>query len=110
MNWQLNKNHCYYHVSRCKVIMISINVMSRVVAALLGGYVLAAVFSVAALALPVAPSEAVLLGMLGSFLLYAGAAVWVFAVRSAARAWAGLGVAALILLPAAAWVWLGEGA
>lgn len=90
--------------------MISINVMSRVVAALLGGYALAAIFSVAALALPLASSEAVLLGMLGSFLLYAGAAVWVFAVRSAVRAWAGLGVAILTLLPAAAWVCWGKGA
>lgn len=83
---------------------------SRIVAALLGGYALAALFSVALLALPWARPEAAITGMVGSFLVYAGAVVWVFAVRSATRAWVGLGVAALVLLPLALWVRNGSGA
>ncbi|MGE8547193.1 DUF3649 domain-containing protein [Alcaligenes sp. Marseille-Q7550] len=90
--------------------MNTVSLLMRITAALAGGYGLAALSSVAALALPMASSEAVLLGMTGSFLIHAGAVVWVFAVRSAARAWLGLGMAALALLPAAAWVWLGDAA
>ena len=74
--------------------------MSRIAAALFGGYALAALCSVATLALPIDPRQAVFTGMLASFLLYAGAVIWVFAVRSAARAWLGLGIAAMLLLPA----------
>lgn len=80
--------------------------VSRIVAALFGGYALAALASVAAVALPVSPSEAVLTGMLASFAVYATAVVWVFAVRSAWRAWAGLLVAALPLGLAAWSVWV----
>lgn len=83
---------------------------SRVVAAVLGGYALAALTSVATAALPVDRVQAVLAGMLASFLVYTGAVIWVFAVRSARRAWAGLLVAALVLLPGAAWVWQGGAA
>lgn len=82
---------------------------ARIVAAILGGYALAALTSVAALALPIPASEAAFIGMLASFLMYAGAVVWVFAVSSAARAWAGLALAA-VPLGAAAWlVWRGAG-
>lgn len=84
--------------------------VSRIVAAVLGGYALAALASVAVLALPVRPPQAVIAGMLVSFALYAGAVVWVFAVRSARRAWAGLLVAALPLLAAAWHVWSRGGA
>ncbi len=78
---------------------------SRIVAALFGGYALAALGSVAALALPMSKPQAVLTGMLASFAIYAGAVVWVFAARSAPRAWAGL-LAAAVPLAAAAWsVW-----
>lgn len=81
--------------------------LSRIVAALCGGYALAALTSVAMLALPMARTEAVLAGLLLSFLVYAGAVVWVFAVRSARRAWAGLLLAAVPLLLAAWSVWSG---
>ncbi|ANN79519.1 DUF3649 domain-containing protein [Bordetella flabilis] len=79
--------------------------VSRILAALLGGYALAALGSVAALALPISAPQGVLTGMLASFAVYTGAAIWVFAVRSAWRAWAGLLVAALPLLAAAGYVW-----
>lgn len=75
--------------------------VSRIVAALFGGYALAALSSVAVLALPMSKPQAVIAGMLASFLIYAGAVIWVFAVRSAAKAWAGLIVVAAPLLLAA---------
>jgi hypothetical protein len=79
--------------------------LSRIVAALFGGYALAALTSVATLALPMDAVEAVLLGMQASFGVYAGAVVWVFAARSARRACLGLAVAAVPLLIAASLVW-----
>ncbi|MBV7486275.1 DUF3649 domain-containing protein [Bordetella sp. BOR01] len=84
--------------------------LSRIVAAVFGGYALAALTSVAAAALPMSRTEAVLAGMLLSFVVYALAVVWVFAVRSATRAWAGLLLAAAPLLLAAWPVWNGNGA
>ena len=81
--------------------------LSRIVAAVFGGYGLAALGSVAALALPMAKPQAVITGMLASFAIYAGAVIWVFAVRSARRAWAGLLIAAVPLLLAAWSVWAG---
>ena len=79
--------------------------VSRIVAAVAGGYALAALASVAVLALPVSRPQAVLTGMLMSFAVYAGAVVWVFAVRSARRAWTGLLLMAAPLLAAACSVW-----
>lgn len=84
--------------------------LSRIAAALFGGYALAVLTSVAALALPMGIVEAVLTGMQASFAVYAAAVVWVFAARSARRAWLGLALAALPLLAAACWVWRGPGA
>lgn len=79
--------------------------VSRIAAALFGGYALAALASVATLALPMSKPQAVLMGMLVSFIVYAGAVIWVFATRSAWRAWAGLLAAALPLLLAAWPAW-----
>jgi hypothetical protein len=79
--------------------------VSRIVAALFGGYALAALTSVAMLALPMNKPQGVLTGMLLSFVVYTAAVIWVFAVRSARRAWAGLLVAAVPLLFAACSVW-----
>ncbi|WP_457488800.1 DUF3649 domain-containing protein [Tardiphaga sp. P5_C10] len=75
--------------------------ISRIIAALFGGYALAALSSVAVLALPMSKPQAVLTGMLASFAVYAGAVIWVFAVRSALKAWAGLIIVAVPLLLAA---------
>lgn len=79
--------------------------VSRIAAALFGGYALAALASVAVLALPMSAPQAVLTGEMASFLVYAAAVIWVFAVRSALRAWAGLLVVAAPLLLAAWSVW-----
>lgn len=84
--------------------------VSRIVAALFGGYALAALFSVAALVLPMEKTQAVFTGMLGSFIVYTLAVIWVFAVRSATRAWVGLLVAGLPIGLAALWVLKGQGA
>lgn len=81
------------------------SITSRIVAAVGGGYALAALFSVAAVALPISKPQSVLTGMLLSFLIHAAAVIWVFAARNAARAWAGLLLAAIPLLPAAWSVW-----
>jgi hypothetical protein len=92
-------------VARIRGVLGVMPLLSRIVAAIGGGYALAALLSVAVLALPVSRPQAVIGGMLGSFAVYAGAVVWVFAVRSATRAWVGLIIAALPLLPFAWSVW-----
>ncbi len=84
-------------VSRTTAVLAWLPLVSRILAALFGGYVLAALCSIAALALPIDGRQAVFTGMLASFLLYAGVVVWVFAVRSAWRAWLGLLLVALPL-------------
>ncbi|QGZ65152.1 DUF3649 domain-containing protein [Paraburkholderia acidisoli] len=78
-------------------------VASRVVAAIVGGYALGALSSVAALALPMSATQGVVTGMLASFVVYTGAVIWVFLARSATRAWAGLALVAAPLALAAWW-------
>ncbi len=81
-----------------------LGVAMRAIAAVLGGYVVAALASVVcATLLPMPRAEAVLTGMLLSFVVYAGAVVWVFAARTALRAWIGL-LVPLAALAAAAWL------
>ncbi|MDR5800383.1 DUF3649 domain-containing protein [Caballeronia sp. LZ001] len=75
--------------------------VSRIVCAMFGGYALAALTSVAALALPMSKPQAVLTGMLASFVVYVCAVIWVFAVRSATRAWFGFLIVSIPLLIAA---------
>lgn len=82
--------------------------LSRITAAVLGGYGLGALTSVAALALPLSRTEAVFTGMLSSFVVGTIAVIWVFAVRSATRAWTGLVIAAVPLLLAAWPAWQGK--
>ena len=74
------------------------------------GYALAALSSVAALALPMRVTEGVLTGLMASFVVYTCAVIWVFAVRSATRAWVGLLIAAVPLAAAAWWVTKGGAA
>lgn len=77
---------------------------SRVLAAVVGGYGLASVATIAlSHLLPSSLPEAVLGATILSFAIYTAAIIWVFAAASAARAWIGL------LLPAtlmAALSWL----
>lgn len=74
-----------------------IGVASRAVAAIAGGYAVAALATAAlALFLPLPRSEAALTGTLLSFAVYTGAVLWSFAARTAWRAWRGLLGAALV--------------
>lgn len=76
----------------------------RIAAASVGGYALAALFSIAVLALPGAAIDNVLWGMMGSFLVWSGVVLWTFAASTARQALYGLGGVALVLLVPAAWV------
>ncbi len=70
-------------------------VAARAVAAIAGGYALAALSAAAlSVALPLSRPEASLTGTLASFGAYACAVMWVFAARTALWAWLGLLVAA----------------
>ncbi|VVP00391.1 hypothetical protein PS900_02805 [Pseudomonas fluorescens] len=73
-------------------------VASRVLAAVFGGYLVAALASVSlSLWLPVSRAEAVVIGMMTSFLVYLLAVIWCFACGSAWRAWFGVMVPGLML-------------
>lgn len=79
-----------------------LGVASRAIAAIAGGYGVAALSSaVLALCLPaafgMARSEAAMTGTLASFIVFALAVMWVFAARTAWRAWSGLAIAAVPL-------------
>lgn len=71
---------------------------SLIGAALLGGYVLAAALSYfLGGILPVARSEATLIGHLLGFVIYAAAIIWVFSFRKPAKAWLYLTLASALL-------------
>ncbi|MCP1499737.1 membrane-associated HD superfamily phosphohydrolase [Pseudomonas migulae] len=73
-------------------------VTSRVLAAVVGGYIVAALASVSlSLWVPMARADAVVTGMMTSFLAYLCAVIWCFACRSAWQAWLGLIVPSLVL-------------
>ncbi|MDO9401546.1 MAG: DUF3649 domain-containing protein [Polaromonas sp.] len=85
-----------------------LGVASRALAAILGGYGVAALSAAAlAVCLPfasgMARSEAALTGTLASFIVFALAVMWVFAARTAVRAWSGL---AAVAAPLALLLWL----
>lgn len=68
-----------------------LGIAARTLAAIAGGYALAAFTTTAlALSLRLPRSEAVMIATLPSFLLFAAAVVWAFAARTAWRAWAGI--------------------
>jgi ethanolamine transporter EutH len=69
----------------------AMSVTSRVIAALLGGYVLATAAGIAVAAwLPGEKHNGVIAGMLLTFTFWVGAVIWCFATRTAVRAWLGL--------------------
>jgi len=77
---------------RAAIFLISrSSVISRIAAAVLGGYALAHTLAIAlAAAFPVARAEAALFAIQGSFVVYTAAVLWAFAARSALAAWLGL--------------------
>lgn len=84
------------------LVRYRLGVFSRVLAATLGGYVVASLMSVAlALSLPLlsgaSRADAVMVATMLSFLVYTVVALWVFCARSAWRAWIGLGGVAVFM-------------
>lgn len=78
-------------VTRLKAMVIHGHIISRVAAALFGGYALAHTASIALFgALPMARGEAAMAAIQLSFAVYAAAVIWVFAARSARAAWIGI--------------------
>ncbi len=73
-------------------------VASRCLAALFGGYALAAMAGVLLSQwLPLPRADAVQVGMMSSFLFYLAAFIWAFASHSAWRAWLGILLPSLVL-------------
>ncbi len=68
-------------------------IVSRCVAAIFGGYAVAALASIA-LARLGGRVEGALTGMMAGYAIHTAAVIWVFAVRTALRAWVGLAIAA----------------
>lgn len=88
-------------------------IASRALAAIAGGYALAAGTNVAlALALKnTGPKEdVIMLATMPSFLVWAGAVIWVFTVRTAGRAWAGVATPGVLLAAVIWWLRRGGGA
>ena len=66
-------------------------VVSRVIAAIVGGYVLANLCSIVlSYLLPGTRANAVGIALMASFLIYVCAVLWVFAAQTAWRGWLGL--------------------
>jgi hypothetical protein len=85
-------------------------IVSRIAAALLGGYALAVVASITLVAvLPGGRADAVLGATQLSFAIHVAAVLWAFSARSAARAWLGILAPAALLAPLA-WVLAGGAA
>jgi len=81
------------------------SVLSRLLAAVLGGYLLAsalAVFLATVLSEPRA--ESVLAGMLWSFPVYLLAVIWAFSPVSPGRVWLGLLLPSVVLAGVSAWL------
>lgn len=73
-------------------------VASRVLAAVVGGYLLASLASVCmTLWLPLSRADAVISGLLSSFVVYLLAVIWCFACRTVTRAWFGVLVPSAVL-------------
>lgn len=85
-----------------------LQVLSRIVAATVGGYALAAAATVLLTVLwPLPKAQAVLAASMLSFVWYTIAVMWVFSTKSATRAWVGMvlptaliAVLSAVLMPA----------
>ncbi|PYE19839.1 uncharacterized protein DUF3649 [Paraburkholderia silvatlantica] len=87
------------------------DVVSRVCAAIFGGYVVATALSVLlARLLPLSKASAVTAAIMVTPVLYLAAMLWAFAARSPSRAWVGQGIVTLVagLLAAGLIAWGGR--
>jgi hypothetical protein len=81
------------------------SIVSRLLAAVLGGYALASAVAVLlAAVLPIPRAEAALAGMQWSFVAHVAVAIWAFSPVSLLRMWTVLLVSTGAVL-AAAWMW-----
>lgn len=66
-------------------------VMSRVIAAIFGGYAFSTISALfLSYVLPMQRADALLTGIMASFAIYTAAVIWVFAARTSIAAWLGL--------------------
>jgi predicted neutral ceramidase superfamily lipid hydrolase len=76
---------------------LGLPILSRSVAAIIGGYVLSNLLAtLISYLLPMPTADSVLLSLLLSFLFYSIAIIWVFSVKTAGKAWLGLFIACAI--------------
>lgn len=72
-------------------------ILSRVIAAIVGGYLLANITAILlSYLLPGSQANNVMTGMLLSFIIYMIVVIWVFAVKTVWRAWQGIFVPGFI--------------
>jgi hypothetical protein len=73
------------------------SIVSRVIAAIIGGYVLANLIAILlSHLLPMSQPEAVMVSMLCSFAVYAAVAMWVFTTKTATKSWVGLLITSVV--------------
>lgn len=86
------------------VIKGSLPILSRIIAAIFGGYLLTQLISIVIVAaLPASRGESLFITLMLSFTVYALTILWAFAARSVLWCWLGLLIPAIVLaLP----VWL----
>ena len=66
----------------------SFAILSRVLAAIVGGYVLSNLLAIVlSYLLPNQPSSNVMTGMVASYAIYAGVIIWVYSVKSLRHIW-----------------------
>jgi hypothetical protein len=75
-------------------LQTNLRILSRSVAAIIGGYVLGNLLAtLTSYLLPMPTEDSVLLSLQLSFLFYSIAIIWVFSVKTAGQAWLGLLIA-----------------
>lgn len=73
---------------------MGLSVLSRTIAAIVGGYVLSNLLAVLiSYLLPMQTADSVLLSLQLSFLFYSIVIIWVFSTKTAGKAWLGLFIA-----------------
>ncbi|MGX9462696.1 hypothetical protein ACWXWU_15905 [Shewanella sp. A14] len=71
--------------------------ISRIMAAIIGGYILTNLLAILlSYLLPMPQSERVLTAMLVSFVIYTAVILWVFTTKTATKAWIGIAIPSLI--------------
>jgi hypothetical protein len=100
--WLSTRTECAFHLMST-ALRYRLTVGSRALAAIAGGYALAAGVT-AGLALALKNSgpreDVIMLVTMPAFLVWAGAVVWAFSARTAWRAWAGVAIPGAVVATA----------